>query len=102
MQADGFTLDDKRTEQPDKNDLPDILKRWKNRKGEKKRKRTDQSFLVPKADIAENEYDLSLNRFKEVVYEAVEHDSPKEILDRLAKLEKEIQAGRKELEGLLK
>jgi type I restriction enzyme M protein len=56
---------------------------------------------VPKADIAANDYDLSLNRYKEVVHEAVEHDSPKEILTRLAKLEDEIAKGRKELEGLL-
>jgi type I restriction enzyme M protein len=101
MQADGYSLDDKRSPQPDKSDLPDILKRWQNRAAESKRARTDQSFLVPKADIAANDYDLSLNRYKEVVHEAVEHDSPKEILTRLAKLEDEIAKGRKELEGLL-
>jgi type I restriction enzyme M protein len=101
MQADGYSLDDKRSPQPDKSDLPDILKRWQNRAAETKRARTDQSFLVPKADIAANDYDLSLNRYKEVVHEAVEHDSPKEILTRLAKLEDEIAKGRKELEGLL-
>jgi type I restriction enzyme M protein len=102
MQADGYSLDDKRSPQPDKSDLPDILKRWQNRAAETKRARTDQSFLVPKADIAANDYDLSLNRYKEVVHEAVEHDSPKEILTRLAKLEDEIAKGRKELEGLLR
>ena len=101
MQADGYSLDDKRSPQPDKSDLPDILKRWQNRAAETKRARTDQSFLVPKADIAANDYDLSLNRYKEVVHEVVEHDSPKEILTRLAKLEDEIAKGRKELEGLL-
>lgn len=101
MQADGYSLDDKRTEQPDKTDLPDILRRWKNRKGEAKRKRTDQSFLVPKSEIAGNDYDLSLNRYKEVVYDAVEHDPPKVILKRLAELEKDIEIGRKELEGML-
>jgi type I restriction enzyme M protein len=101
MQADGYSLDDKRSPQPDKSDLPDILKRWQNRAAEAKRARTEQSFLVPKADIAANDYDLSLNRYKEVVHEAVEHDSPKEILTRLAKLEDEIVKGRKELEGLL-
>jgi len=90
MQADGFSLDDKRTEQPDKSDLPDILTRWQNRNDEANRQRTDQSFLVPKADIAENNYDLSLNRYKEVIYEAVEHDPPQVILQRLAKLEEEI------------
>lgn len=101
MQADGFSLDDKRTEQPGKSDLGDILKRWGKRKGEKKRARTDQSFLVPKAEIAENDYDLSINRYKEVVYEEVEYDSPKVILARLAGLEEEISAGRTVLAGLL-
>ena len=102
MQADGFSLDDKRSPQPDKSDLPDILKRWKNLAKEKSRARTDQSFLVPKAEIVANNYDLSLNRYKEVVHETVDHDSPKKILTRLAKLEDEITKGRKELEGLLK
>jgi type I restriction enzyme M protein len=101
MQADGYSLDDKRSPQPDKSDLPDILKRWQNLAKEKSRKRTDPSFLVPKADIVANNYDLSLNRYKEVVHETVEHDSPKKILTRLAKLEDEITKGRKELEGLL-
>jgi type I restriction enzyme M protein len=101
MQADGFSLDDKRTPQPDKSDLPDILQRWKNLAKEKSRARTDQSFLVPKAEIVANNYDLSLNRYKEVVHQVVDHDSPKKILTRLAKLEDEIAEGRKELEGLL-
>jgi type I restriction enzyme M protein len=103
MHADGFSLDDKRNPQPDKSDLPDILKRWQNRAKEKNRKRTDQSFLVPKSEIAANDsYDLSINRYKEVAYEAVEYDPPKVILQRLAKLEEEIENGRKELEGMLK
>ncbi len=105
MQADGFSLDDKRTPQPDKSDLPDILARWQAYRcgdgTEAERKRTDRSFLVPKAEIAGNDYDLSINRYKEVEYEAVEHDSPREILERLAKLEEEIAEGRKELEGML-
>jgi type I restriction enzyme M protein len=101
MQADGFSLDDKRTPQPDKSDLPDILKRWQNRKAETKRKRTDRSFLVPKAEIAGNDYDLSINRYKEVEYEAVQHDSPQVILQRLARLEDEIVAGQRKLEGML-
>lgn len=101
MQADGFSLDDKRTPQLDKSDLPDILARWQNRKAEKKRKRTDRSFLVPKTEIAGNDYDLSINRYKDVEYETVEHESPKQILKRLAKLEEEIAKGRNELEKML-
>jgi type I restriction enzyme M protein len=101
MQADGFSLDDKRTPQPDKNDIPDILARWKNRATETDRKRTDKSFFVPKSEIAGNDYDLSINRYKEVEYEAVEHELPKVILERLARLEDEIAEGRRELEGML-
>ena len=101
MQADGFSLDDKRTPQDDKSDLPDILERWQNVAKEKKRKRTEQSFLVPKSEIEENEYDLSINRYKEVEYEAVEYDPPEVILKRLAELEDEIAKGREELMGML-
>ena len=101
MRADGFSLDDKRSPQPDTSDLPDILARWQNRAAETERQRTDQSFLVPGAEIVGNDYDLSINRYKEVEYEAVHHDPPRVILQRLARLEEEIAAGRKELEGLL-
>jgi type I restriction enzyme M protein len=101
MKSDGFSLDDKRTPQPEKSDLQDILTRWQNRAAEGERKRTEQSFCVPKEEIAGNEYDLSINRYKEVEYEAVDYDSPQMILERLAKLEEEIAEGRKELERLL-
>ncbi len=102
MQADGFSLDDKRTPQPEKSDLADILARWQDRDAERDRARTDQSFLVPKAEIAENDYDLSINRYKEVEYEAVEYDPPQVILERLAKLEEEIAQGRAKLEAMLR
>ncbi len=102
MQADGYSLDDKRTPQPDKNDLADILTRWRNREMERKRARTDQSFLVPKAEIAGNDYNLAINRYKEVQYEEEEHDPPEVILARLAALEAEVAKGRAELEALLR
>jgi type I restriction enzyme M protein len=101
MQSDGFTLDDKRTSQPEKSDLADIFKRWQSLEREAGRKRTEQSFFVPKTEIADNDYDLSINNYKEVEYEAVEYDPPTVILDRLAKLEEKIAEGRKELEELL-
>ena len=101
MQADGYSLDDKRTPQPDKSDLADILTRWQHRDAETSRARTDQSFCVPKAVIVGNDYDLSINRYKEVVYEAVDYDPPQVILERLETLEAEIAKGREELEGLL-
>jgi type I restriction enzyme M protein len=66
------------------------------------RKRTDQSFSVPKADIAAQGYDLSLNRYKEVVREEVAHRPPNEILKSLNRLEADIQDSMKELEGLLR
>jgi type I restriction enzyme M protein len=78
-----------------------VLSRWQNRAAETERQRTDQSFLVPGVEIVGNDYDLSINRYKEVEYEAVDHDPPRMILQRLARLEEEIAAGRKELEGLL-
>ena len=101
MQADGYSLDDKRTPQPDKSDLADILARWQKLDAEGDRARTDQSFLVPKAEIAGNDYDLSINRYKEVEYEAVEYDPPKVILERLAGIEDDIRKGREELETML-
>jgi type I restriction enzyme M protein len=121
VDADGLSLDDKRTEllppeklgpvpkvaltadEHAKNNLPDILARWAQRdQAERKNPRTAQSFCVPKADIAAQGYDLSLNRYKEVVHEEVAHRSPGEILVSLGKLEAEIQQDMKELEGMLR
>ncbi len=102
MKSDGFSLDDKRTPQPEKCDLQDILSRWQNREADGERKRTEQSFCVSKAEIVGNDYDLSINRYKEVEYEQVDYDPPQEILERLGKLEDEISEGRKDLERLLK
>lgn len=100
MQADGLSLDDKR--QPiEQNDIPDIIKRWDTPEDEATRGRTEQSFLVPKSEIAENGYDLSINRYKEIVYEEVEYDAPGVILDRIAELEAEIVSGVSELRGMI-
>src|SRR2546426_959804 len=75
-----------------KNNLPDILARWHERDGdERQRPRTAQSFCVSKADLVEQGYDLSVNRYKEVVHEEVQHRPPRELLADLAKLEAEIQ-----------
>ena len=134
MQADGYSLDDKRQpllpedklglqpaqsipnqlskEEHSKNNLPDVLARWNALKAarsesvegqsELTRPRTAQSFCVPKADIAANGYDLSINRYREVVHAQVQHRAPAEILAELTKLEDEIAAGMKALEGMLK
>ena len=80
-----------------------IRDRWKDRDGaEQKRERTDQSFTVPKAEIADNDYDLSINRYKEIVYEEIEYQAPGEILDKLTILETEIQQGIKDLKAMLR
>jgi type I restriction enzyme M protein len=100
MQADGYSLDDKRTPIAD-NDIPDIVNRFHNLDVEKDRARTERSFFVPKAEIVEKEYDLSINRYKETVYEKAHHDSPREILDRLAEMEEAIQEKMEELRGML-
>lgn len=93
VQADGFTLDDKRTV-TEANDMPDVLARWQtlsqDDSPEVSRARTAQSFLVPKAEIAAQGYDLSLNRYKEVEHEEIYHRPPAEILADLMALEQEI------------
>ena len=100
MKADGFSLDDKRTEVKE-NDIPDIVARFHNREGEKGRERTQQSFLVPKEEIAQNGYDLSINKYKKVEYVPVEYPSTQEILADLNELEMEITKGLAELEEMV-
>lgn len=100
VRADGMTLDDKRTP-IEANDLPDVLARWQNQDAESTRARTDQSFMVPRQEIVDNGYDLSLNRYKEIEIEEVEHRSPSEILDELDALEVQIQDGLKRLREML-
>ncbi|MDY3562697.1 type I restriction-modification system subunit M [Gemmata sp. JC673] len=100
VQADGYSLDDKRDPVPE-NDLPDVLARWKARNPKTDTDRTAKAFFVPKADIVAQDYDLSLNRYKEVVHEEVKYDPPKVILEKLKALEAEIAKDLKELEGML-
>lgn len=130
MKADGYSLDDKRnllgeqvSDQKDKNahyqadpekegqfrkqsheenNIPDILQRFANRDKDSKRKRTEQSFLVPLAEIQKNDYDLSINRYKEIVYEEIKYDHPKLILERIQQRDEERQVLVKELLGFLK
>jgi len=121
MLADGWSLDDKRqplleesklgstpsqklsVDEHEKNNLPDVLARWHLRDGaERTNSKTAQSFTVDKVDLVANDYDLSLNRYKEVVHEHVEHVPPMQLIAELKQLESEIQAGLAELEGMLK
>ncbi len=118
--ADGMSLDDKRTPllppeklgavpaeglseaEHQKNNLPDLINRWAEKDGvEQENPRTDQSFCVPLADIAAVDYDLSLNRYKEVEHEEIEHQDPKEIIAELRALETEISNGLSQLEDML-
>lgn len=85
MKADGFTLDDKRTPIED-NDIPDIVSRFRDPEGESGRSRTDQSFFVPKTEISENDYDLSINKYKKTVYEETKYPPSSEIIDEMIEL----------------
>ena len=92
MKADGYSLDDKRNE-IEANDIPDILARYNNIENEKDRKRTEQSFFVPFEEIKENDWDLSINKYKEIEYEEIEYREPHIILEEIMALEDEIQKG---------
>ncbi len=100
MKSDGFSLDDKRIPVKE-NDIADVVTRFHNLQGEESRTRTDQSFLVEKKEIVENDYDLSINRYKKTERVAEEYPSTQELMESLRELEKEIAAGLSELEGLL-
>ena len=100
MQNDGLSLDDKRSP-IEENDIPDIIRRFHHLDAEMERKRTEQSFMVPKEDIVENDYDLSINKYKEVEYVPVEYPSTQEILTNLREIEMEIATAMDELTAML-
>lgn len=101
MKADGFSLDDKRTP-VNENDIPDIIERYHHLDQEKDRKRTEQSFFVEKSEIVENEYDLSINKYKEIEYVPVEYPPTEEIMADLKMIEAEIEEEMRKLEEMLK
>ncbi|MBN7576852.1 DNA methyltransferase [Clostridium sp. 2-1] len=101
MKSDGFSLDDKRNNLGDGGDISDIIERFHNLEKELDRKKIDQSFLVNKAEIEENDYDLSINRYKEIEYEKVEYDAPEEIMTRLDELALDISSKMEELRELM-
>lgn len=100
MKADGKSLDDKRTPVSE-NNIPDIVARFHHLEGEEERQRTEQSFFVTKQEIADNDYDLSINKYKEIEYIPIEYPSTLEIMTRLNELEMEISAGLDELAEML-
>lgn len=100
MQADGFSLDDKRSEVKE-NDIPDIIERFRNRDKEMARERTEKSFMVPKQEIVDNGYDLSINKYKKVEYIPVEYPPTEEIMVEILKLDAEATHELEELKRML-
>ena len=100
MQADGFSLDDKRSPVAE-NDIPDIIERFHHLDGEVDRKRTDKSFLVPKQEIVDNGYDLSINKYKQAEYVAVKYPPTGELLDKLDEEYEKLGEVLKELRGMV-
>lgn len=101
MEGDGYTLDDKRDENPAHDDIPDILERWAHLDAEKDRKRTEKSFLVPRDEIVANDYDFSFNKYTETVYERKEYPPTSQILAELDDLNGQIAQGLAELRAML-
>lgn len=101
VEQDGYSLDDKRTPASDKlgplgpkkdNDLPDVVAKWRERNPEQMTDRTGKAFMVPMEEIREHNYDLSINRYKKVVYDAVDYEDPEKIISRLRDLESQISS----------
>lgn len=101
MKADGYSLDDKRSK-IEEDDIPDIIERFNHLEEETNRSRKEQSFFVEKADIIANDYDLSINKYKEIEYEKVDYPSTREIYDEIERIEAEIRVEMAELKKLLK
>lgn len=100
MKADGYSLDDKR--QPiEANDIDDIIARYHNRENEQERKRIEQSFLVDKEEIVKNDYDLSINRYKETECEEVLYEEPKAIIEKIKDLELQVLDGLEDIERMV-
>ncbi len=100
MKADGYSLDDKRSPVND-NDIPDIIERFHHPENETERERTEQSFFVPKQEIVDNGYDLSINKYKKTEYKAVEYPPASEIMSELENLQRQIDTEMVELKKLL-
>lgn len=101
MTADGYSLDDKRTPTPNDNDIEDIVKRFHNRDEEESREKTNKSFFVPKQEIVDNGYDLSINKYKKVEYDAIEYQPTEEIMNKILELDAQIAKELAELKRML-
>lgn len=105
MEADGFSLDDKRMpldqEKHSDNNIPDIIKRYSNIKDEETRNRSDQSFFVPVDEVRENDHDLNINRYREIIYQEIEYKDPENIIAEVKQLEKLMIESLEDLEKML-
>lgn len=101
MKNDGYSLDDRRSPL-EGSDIPDIVARFAALEKEEGRERTEQSFLVPRDEIVANDYDLSINKYKQTIYEEEEYPRPLELMEEINALEKEIATGLAELEAMLR
>lgn len=101
VQSDGYTLDDKRNKLASYGDLQDVVGRYKKRDVKKDKERTQKWFFVPKQELVENDYDLSLSKYKEEVYKEVQYESPRIILEKLEQIEKSLFEGLSELKELM-
>lgn len=100
MQADGFSLDDKRAA-INENDIPDIIRRFHNRDLEAGRERTEKSFMVPKQEIVDNGYDLSINKYKKAEYVPAEYPPTSEIMEKIMELDAQIEEELSALKAML-
>jgi type I restriction enzyme M protein len=100
VEADGFSLDDKRDALTE-NDLPDALNCWKKRSAKRDTSRTAKHFMVPAEEIRKKDFDLSINRYKEAMHQEVQYEPPKKIIAKLRALETQIAENLSELEGML-
>jgi len=102
MEADGYSLDDKRTFIDGKGDIPDTIERFRERRDTNPTDRKAKCFYVPVEEIQANNYDLSISRYKEIEYEEVEYEPPEVIIDKIQALESQIQQNLEELKKMLK
>ena len=103
VERDGYTLDDKRTQLPaDQNDLPDLVQRWAKRDAKIKNDLSARHFFVSAQQIRDNDYDLSVNRYREITHQEIDHTPPKRLITELNELEGEILSGINDLEAMLK
>ncbi len=101
MQNDGYTLDDKRNK-IDRSDLQDIVKQYHERSTAKPAAETSgKSFFVTKKEVVDNDYDLSLSKYKQEVYEEIVYEKPAMIFEKLESIETNISKGLKELKELI-